>query len=91
MEHANRGNEAVRFSVQDRMSSEIFGSCDERELLWRSWVEARCMLKSAQGKAVQFCRSEEEATRNVLNTHMAKHDCGRPVEEQEIAVVARAS
>jgi hypothetical protein len=73
------------------MSSEIFGSCDERELLWRSWLDARCMLESAQRNAVQFFRIDEDATRSALNTHMAKHDCGRPVAEPEIAIVAKAS
>jgi hypothetical protein len=38
-----------------------------------------------------FFRREEEATRNALNSHMAKHECGRPVGAPEIAVVAKAS
>jgi hypothetical protein len=73
------------------MSSEIFGTCDERELLWQSWVDARCALRGAQGKLLQFFRSEEEAARNALNIHMAMHECGRPVAAPEMAVVARAS
>jgi len=31
------------------------------------------------------------AARNALNSHMAKHACGRPVAEPEIAIVAKAS
>jgi hypothetical protein len=73
------------------MSSEIFGSCDKRELLWQSWVEARCALRFTQGTLLPFARREEEATRNALNTHMAKHECGRPVAEPEIAFMAKAS
>jgi hypothetical protein len=73
------------------MSSEIFGSCDQRELLWQSWVDARCALRSAQGTLLQFFRSEEEATRKALNSHMAKHECGCPVGAPEIALVAKAS
>jgi hypothetical protein len=73
------------------MSSEIFGSCVERELLWQAWLDARCMSESAQGKAVQFFRSDENATRNALNTHMAKHECGLAVTESETGVAAKAS
>ena len=62
-----------------------------RELLWQAWLDSRCRLESAQGTAAQFFRSEEDATRTALNTHMAKHECGRPVAEPEIAIVAKAS
>jgi hypothetical protein len=73
------------------MSSEIFGSCDLRELLWQSWVDARCMLNGAQGTLLQFARREEEATRNALNAHMVKHECGLPVAEPRTAIAAKAS
>jgi len=73
------------------MSSEIFGSCDERELLWQSWMDARCMLQFAHGGALQFARSKERATRKALNAHMAKHQCGLPVAEPGLAVAAKAS
>jgi hypothetical protein len=73
------------------MSSEICGSCDVRELLWQSWVEARCVLEVAQGTLLPFARREEEATRSALNSHLAKHACGRPVGEPEIALAAKAS
>jgi hypothetical protein len=73
------------------MSSDIFGSCGPRELLWQSWVDARCALRGAKGTLLPFFRREEEATRNALNSHMAKHECGRPVGAPEIAVVAKAS
>lgn len=62
-----------------------------RELLWESWVEARCGLKVAQATLLPFARREEEAARSALNSHMAKHACGRPVAEPEIALVAKAS
>jgi len=73
------------------MSSEICGSCDVRKLLWQSWVEARCALRGAQGTLLPFARRDEETTRNALNSHMAKHECRRPVAEPEIVLVAKAS
>jgi len=73
------------------MSSEIVGSCDERELLWQAWLNARCALRCTQGTLSRFARREEGAARSALNSHMAKHACGRPVGEPEIAVVAKAS
>jgi hypothetical protein len=73
------------------MSSEIYGSCNDREVLWQSWVDARCALRGAQGTVLKIVRSEERTTRNALNTHMVKHDCGRPVDEPEIAIAANAS
>jgi hypothetical protein len=73
------------------MTGEICGSCDVRELRWQSWVEARCVLEVAERTLLPFARREEEAARSALNSHMAKHACGRPVGEPEIAVVAKAS
>ena len=73
------------------MNDKICGSCDLRELLWQSWVEARCMLQFAQGGVLQFARNEEQLTRKALNAHMAKHQCGLPVAEPGLAVAAKAS
>jgi len=73
------------------MSGEIVGSCVVRELLWQSWVDARYALRCTQSTLLPFARREEEAALSALNSHMAKHACGRPVGEREIAIMAKAS